>query len=486
MKVLLINPGFHYSNPFLQVTKPLGILYLAAHARANSSHELGILDCRDAKEITQLAPEKYWYGISIDETLRQVEERGPDVVGISCLFSRKKDDFFAVARAIVERFPDKIMVAGGTYPSLSPEDVISSGLFHYCVIGEAEDTFLKLLNAIDAGAPPDSIDGIAFKKEDGTMVKNPKTTFIENLDSIPFPARDLINYDGYLTRKSVLHGLGLKRVASILTSRSCPNRCNFCSMFEVHGPRWRARSPENVVAEIIELKEKFGVQEFFVMDDNFTFKKKRVLRFCEELEKSGLKIKWNTPNGIAIKTLDREVLVAMKKAGCASICIAIETGDEELRNKVIGKRLSDEKIEEVARAASDIGLFTTAFYIIGMPGETDESFEKTIEQIRSIPLNGVAAAFANPLPVTQLYDECNKNNWNILQSDEHNDNIFYKPYITTEDFSEEKLIEREKRFYRTFIKARFLTIIKDTLLMRNGLLYPPFLLRIIKDRLLRV
>ena len=176
----------------------------------------------------------------------------------------------------------------------------------------------------------------------------------------------------------------------------------------------------------------------------------------------------------------------MKAAGCKNICIAIESGDEELRNDVIGKRLSNRKIKEVTNLSARLGIHTTAFYIIGMPGETEERFERTLDQIRTLPLNGVAAAFANPMPGTRLYEQCIKNKWTILQADEEKDNVLYKPYIVTEDFSEKDLILREKRFYKTFIRSKFFTILKDALLLRNGLLRPSFLLRIVKDRLRRV
>jgi magnesium-protoporphyrin IX monomethyl ester (oxidative) cyclase len=409
----------------------------------------------------------------------------PDVVGITCMFSKKKEDFLDCIRVIRERFPTIKIVAGGTYPSLFPEEVMQTGLVDYCVIGEGEMSFLRLLDVLrDHKAKPFDLDGIAYMTNGGYVLA-PKQYFIEELDLIPFPARDLINYEAYITRKSVLHGLGLRRSASILTSRSCPNRCNFCSMYRVHGPRWRGRSAGNVIAEIAHLVNEFGISDLFVMDDNFTFKRDRIVEICNGIIQSGLKIRWNTPNGISINTLDEELLKLMKRSGCKSICVAIETGDEELRNKVIGKRLSDAKIDEVARSAAKVGIFVTAFYIIGMPGETRDKFERTLEQIVTLPLNGVAAAFANPLPGTKLYQDCIDNGWSLLGRDAVRDNALYEPFIITEDFSEKELTRREKEFYHTFIRNKFFTIIKDTLLMRNLLLYPPFLMRIVKDRLFR-
>lgn len=483
LRVALLNPSFIYQTPHLQMTEPLGILYLASYLRSYSTHQVTVVDSIDSGHVRKLGPGRYLYGLTEEEMLARLAVIRPDVIGITCLFSRKKDDFYAAARAIKVRFPDVRLVAGGTYPSLFPEEVIASGLFAYAVIGEGEESFTALLDAMAAGVTPEGMDGLAYAEGKEIRVV-PKENYIHNLDAIPFPARDLIRYERYRDSKSVLHGLGLKRSASILTSRSCPNRCNFCSMFKIHGGKWRSRSATNVVEEIKELKERYAIEHLFIMDDNLTFNKPRMLEICSLLTEANLGIRWNTPNGIAIRNLDKPVLTAMKKAGCTSICVAIETGDEDLRNTVIGKHLKDDKIREVTEAARELGLFVVAFYIIGMPGETEEKFAKTLEQLRTLPLNGAAAAFANPLPGTRLFEDCQKFGYTILRCDS-DDNIFYRPYIVTQEFTEDELIQREKRFYRTFMRAKFFTILKDALLMRNGLLYPPFLMRILRDRLLR-
>lgn len=483
----MINPSFIYQTPWLQITEPLGLLYLASYLREFTEHEIFVIDATDNKYVSKLEDGRYWYGISQEQMIDRLSEIQPDLIGISCMFSRKKSDFYSCAKVIREFFPNAIMLGGGTYPSLFPKEVLESDYFDYALLGEAEESFVELVDKISNNKKDfDTIDGIAYEK-DGEFIVNEKQYFISDLDKIPPPARDLINYDAYLTRKSILHGLGLKKSASILTSRSCPNRCNFCSMFRIHGPRWRGRSAKNVFEEMKDLNQNYGVKEFFIMDDNFTFQKDRVMDLCNMIIDSKMKIRWNTPNGISIRTLDKELLSTMKKAGCKSICVAIESGDEELRNKVIGKKLHDWQIKNALDAAREVGIFTTAFYIMGMPGETAEKFENTLKQVRELPVNGVAAAFANPLPGTKLYDDCIKNNWTILNPDEslRDENILYKPYIITSDFSEEDLLQREKMFYRTFMKYKFFTIIKDTILFRNGLLYPPFLLRILKDRILR-
>ncbi len=242
MRVILINPPFTYNTPWMQVTEPLGILYLASYLREYTNHKIDVLDCLANRLITRTERDTFWYGLSIDDMLSEIERFSPDVVGISCMFSRKKDVFLSCSREIKARFPNVIVVAGGTYPSLFPEEVVASGFIDYCVIGEGESSLMRLLGALQNGnKAPRDIDGLAYSDK-GKSYVHEKASFITNLDEIPFPARDLINYEAYVTRRSVLYGLGLRRSASILTSRSCPNRCNFCSMFRIHGPRWRGRS----------------------------------------------------------------------------------------------------------------------------------------------------------------------------------------------------------------------------------------------------
>ena len=486
MRILLINPGFEYQTPWLQIAEPLGLLYLSSYIRQYARHEVAVLDCVANSLVEKRAPHRYWYGLSGDRMLDRVAEYQPDIVGISCLFSRKKKGLFECAAQIKARFPEIAVVAGGTYPTLFPEETIRSGFIDYCILGEGERSVVEFLDLLSAGdlRQLDSMQGVAFRRE-GEVVVNPRREYISDLDTIPFPARDLIDYESYLTRRTVMYGLGLRRAASILTSRSCPNRCSFCSMFRIHGDRWRGRSPRNVVDEIVELQARYGVQHLFVMDDNFSFQKDRAMAICEGILAAKIKIRWNTPNGLSIKTLDAELLRMMKRAGCANICVAIESGDEELRNKVIGKRLSNSKIVEALAAARQTGMPVTAFYIIGMPGETEEKFENTLRQIRELPLNGAAASFANPLPGTQLHAQCVANQYTVLDNDECSANALYRPYIITPDFSEADLVRREKRFYRTFIRAKWLTILWDTIRFRNGLLYPPFLMRMIKERLFR-
>ena len=487
MKVLLINPSFTYENQWLQITEPLGILYLASYLKKYSNHTIEVLDCISSRNVIKLSKYKYWYGLSYKEILSKISICQPDIVGLTCLFSKKRDDFLYCARVIRGNYPNIILLAGGTYPSLFPNEVMQTGLFDYCIIGEGEQSLKRLADFIadsKSNKMVEEIDGLAYTKKNNIII-NPKKYFINDLDSIPFPSRDLIDYENYITRKTILHGLGINRSASILTSRSCPNRCNFCSMFKIHGSKWRGRSAQNIINEILHLKELYNIKDFFIMDDNFTFNRNRIIELCNILIEKKIKINWNTPNGVSTNTLDEEILLLMKKSGCYSICIAIETGNEELRNKVIGKRLTNKKIEEVTECCRKIGLLVNAFYIIGMPGENKDNFKSTIEQIKKLHLNGVAAAFANPLPGTKLYQDCLKNNWTILNSDERVDNVLYRPFIITSDFSEKELILRERRFYRTFFRSKFFTIIKDTMLFRNKLLYPPFLLRIIKDRLFR-
>ncbi|MBP7652112.1 radical SAM protein [Candidatus Dependentiae bacterium] len=482
-KILLINPGFEFESGNFYLMEPIGLLYISSYLKKklSDSVDVNIIDAVSETGVKKKI-NHYQYGLTIHEIADKVNEINPDMVGLTNMFSMRKSEMFRLAEIIKKKNKEIKITVGGIYPTIFPELTLKSEYIDYLIIGEGEESFAQLIKNIINNSPLNNIDGIGYKQNKNIVI-NPKSIFINNLDEIPFPDRESINFNFYNNYKMKLYGLGFKRKASIITSRSCPNRCSFCSMYLSHGPKWRSRSAENVVDEILYLKKHFLIDELFVMDDNFSFDKNRTIQICEKIIKQNIKIKWNTPNGLSAKTLDLETLQIMKKSGCHRICIAIESGDSYIRNKIIGKGISDEKIKEVVENANKAGLSIFAYYIIGMPGETEESFNKTISQIKELKLNGVATSFATPLAGTKLFDECVKNNYFI--KNELCDSKFNIPIIETPDFNRADLIRREKIFYFEFLKAHFFKIIIDAFLKKNDLLNFTFLKRIFYDKLLK-
>jgi anaerobic magnesium-protoporphyrin IX monomethyl ester cyclase len=315
MKILLIQPPMViYPFETHSVPFPLGLAYMAA-VLENEGYTVEILDCilenwnKPAKE-----DGKEYYGLSYKDIDREIRKRRPDIVGISCLFSSQWKHMKEIAK-IAKKYDCKVVV-GGAHPSSEVMSTIKNRNIDFVIIGEGEYTMLNIVKSIENAYNFRKIDGIAFRSNRKVVI-NPKTKFIENLDELPFPAYHLLSMKKYFQAKRP-HGTEVVKPPSIamITSRGCPRNCVFCSIHTIWGWRWRARSPEKVVDEIEFLVKNYGANEINFEDDNISLDKERMERICDEIIKRKLKIKWTTPNGIAIMTLDKKLLYKMKKSGC--------------------------------------------------------------------------------------------------------------------------------------------------------------------------
>jgi radical SAM superfamily enzyme YgiQ (UPF0313 family) len=182
-------------------------------------------------------------------------------------------------------------------------------------------------------------------------------------------------------------------------------------MFEVMGTKWRARSADKVVDEIEYIYNNLGQKHFSFMDDNVTFNKSRMMDICNQIKNRGLDIEFETPNGISVKTLDEELLDTMVSAGFVRTYFAIESGSEYIRNKVMKKYLSDEKIYEVVELTKKYPqLDVNAFFIIGLPEETKETLEDTYNMIKKINFKKTLVKNIVPYPGTPLYEQVMRDN----------------------------------------------------------------------------
>jgi len=413
-KVLLINPptlrdlAVTYDNYF-----PLGLLSLATVLKDNGidSRMLDVNNYYYMKEYNQDILDKYIE----DRLYSYVEEYNPDIIGIGCLFTGAFKSLKVIASRLKSRFPKIPIVIGGIHPTIFARDILKKyNCIDYVVIGEGESSFLELVKSLVGGDnPSEETDGLAFRHKQEIKL-NPKRKFINKLDQLPFVDYSMLDdieeyhnmdtSDWYSPKN-----LRIAQPFPIVTSRSCPHRCPFCSMWLVHGPKIRYRSPDNVLAELEYLYKEYGVNYFRFMDDNLTFDRQRILDICRGIVKRNMNIQFDTPNGVAVNGLDKEVVEAMAKAGMTRVSIAIESGSEYIRNKIMRKNLSREKIYEVAGICAEYEhLFITGYFIIGMPQETRETLTQTYEMIKSLPLDNAAVNFVTPYPGTELFTYCIK------------------------------------------------------------------------------
>ncbi|MFH1093331.1 MAG: cobalamin-dependent protein [Candidatus Omnitrophota bacterium] len=456
-KILLIQPPCTISKSYTkEIQPPLGLGYIAAVLEGN--YEVKILDAVVEGWHTQIleGKDRFRYGLSFKEIEKAILEYNPDVVGISCLFSMQAHNAHKVAQLAKQVNKAMITIMGGAHPSVQAEQVLGDENIDYVVLGEGEYTVLKLLDHVKEGKDLSLVDGIGYRKNKDIII-NKKTTFIENLDELPFPARHLLNMEKYF-KINMPHGVTTRRSPNtpMITSRGCPAECIFCAIHPIWGKKFRARSPENVIQEIKHLKQEYGVKEIQFEDDNLTFDKKRALKIFDLMISVNLEMLWTTPNGVALWAMDEAMLLKMKESGCYRLCLAIESGDQDVLHKIINKPLDLKKAEHLITLAHKYGFETDAFFVIGFPGETKEQIKKTFKFGRGLKVSNVLYYIATPYPGTRLYDVCVNGNY-LVKDFQINSLGVKKGVISTPEFTPaelEKMVSREKLVFLMMLVFR--------------------------------
>ncbi|MCK4268651.1 MAG: cobalamin-dependent protein [Actinomycetia bacterium] len=451
-KVLLIQPPYtiHKADP-KGCQPPLGLAYLAS-VLENSGFEVKILDAIVDGFDTEISVGNNFirYGLDFDKIQSASGEFAPDIIGISSLFSCQYSNALTVAEILKKDFPDSKIVMGGAHPSATCEEILKNECVDFVILGEGEYSFRDLIAALNSGQSLINIDGLAYKA-DGEIRVNPKTSFIQDLDKLPFPARHLLDMEKYFQINRP-HGTTSKLTpnTSLIMSRGCPARCIFCSIHGIWGRKFRARSPENVVDEIEFLVKTYGIKELQFEDDNLTFDKERAVKIFQLMIERELGLEWTTPNGVAAYRLDDELIEAMQKSGCYRACLAIESGDSQVLHKIIKKPLQLEKVKPLVKKFRDVGIAVDGFFVVGFPGETREQIKRTFRFATQAGFDNVNFFFATPYKGTELYDLCEENK--LLSSDfDYSRLKVGNAHISTTEFSTaelEKLVALETFKYR--------------------------------------
>jgi len=446
--LVLINPPVTYSKTEVggTITPPLGIAYLAAYAREKGI-PVKVIDAVGEKpeQITQWKNYSL-RGMTFEEILAEIPKE-TKLVGVSNLFTFS----FPIVEGLLKKVKKQGIktVVGGAHPSAVPEEVLKSSSIDYVIISEGEESLVALYDYVIGRRRTLNIDGIGYKVK-GKIKINPKKHFIKDLDSLPYPARDLLPMKNYWKTREA-HGPTKDRWTPILSSRGCPYNCTFCTS-PLWNFCWRARSPENVVNEIEYCVRKMGIREFHFEDENMTLDKKRLLDICKEIIRRDLNITWQTPNGIRASVTDEEMLEAMNKSGCTHITVAPESGSERVLNEIINKKQNLESVERVVTTANKLGMRTAAFFILGLPGETKDDLEKTVEfgkKLAKLGLDEVDFGLFVPLPGSELYKHLEKEDLEKLKEANYMEDlskaISWSKYVT-----DEELKNYRRRAYLSF------------------------------------
>lgn len=404
-KVLLVNPFLTvYPDDPSGINPPLGLAYLASFLESkNVLVKIVDIAAEGINQKVQIG-NKIRYGLGEKEIQERIKNYSPQVVGISCQSTLHAKDAHETAKLIKKVNKNILVVMGGAHPSAVPEEVLTDRNVDIVVRGEGEITLWEVVKNYSKKKNWIEIKGISWKK-DNKIIHNPGRGYIKNLDSLPFPSRRFLPMDIYFQESQKGTSYSMKsHVVTMITSRGCPGDCIYCAVKTVWGKCWRGRSPENVVDEIETLILDYKAEEIHFLDDSISVDKRRLAGICDEIIERKLKIKWTTPNGIAVWLLDKNLLLKMKKSGCYRLTFGLESGNKEILKDFIGKNYDYQYAREIISFASKIGLWTVGTFIIGFPYETRPQIEDTINFAVSTDFDFAVFYIANPFPGTPMYE----------------------------------------------------------------------------------
>ena len=382
--IALINPGNAWSPNRVE---PLGLLYIAA-VLEQAGHNVDVFDLNAEK-------------VRSRELMRKVANA--DIVGIGGMITEEKE-ILRLVRIVKEADSRTLVVLGGPMATSKPRELLQTSLADFIVMGEGERTIVDLILAIERNSNLEDIKGIAYRDKGRVAITEP-VEYIEDLDSIPFPARHLLNMDWYLGNDFVNYNIdvtefGNVKSTDLITSRGCPYSCTFCFK-GMWGRKWRARSAENIVKEIKLLYEKYGANGFFFHEDLFVLDHKRVFDVCRLIRQEGLKVIWYCNGRVDLMTKD--LLEVMYGAGCRGIAYGIESGNQRILDS-IKKKTTLEQVRNTIKWTKEANINVCGYFMLGMLGETKANIEETLSFARELDLGMYDFTLTTPYPGTELYD----------------------------------------------------------------------------------
>lgn len=409
MHVMLVYPPltiYGEDSTAPQIRPPLGLLYLAAVCERDG-HIVTFLDCLahclDKREATPDGGTRY--GLSQADIAQAVRDAAPDVVGVSAMFTAFSKDAHDIAQTVKSVQADTPIIVGGMHASTLPHEMLRDKNIDYLVLGEGEATFSALLRALENKEDVSSVAGIALRDGDGQPMLTTARERLKALDDLPLPARHLIDLHAYsaVAENEPDNYIMRHPYTTVSTSRGCVKRCVYCAAHNVWRNRFIPRSAENVLDEIEYLVTTYGIREVHFLDDNASLDRKRFMAICQGILDRGLDITWACPTGMAIWTLDEEVLQLMKRSGCYKICFGIESGDPDTQ-RFIRKKLDLDQAKKVITLASNMGFWLQSTFIIGFPYETREQILRTIDYAVESRNDFVNFLLLTPYPGTEVFN----------------------------------------------------------------------------------
>lgn len=340
--------------------------------------------------------------VTMDELLSDVEKFCPDVLVLNTGFPSIDGDM-AVAKNIKEKFPGVKLVSFGVFFTLLEKKSMDSYPFvDFGIIGEPEETFRELLQLLSQGKDDfNNIKGLTYRTSAGVQVSGIRP-LVEELDTIPYPARDLLKNGRYRLPHNN------KTFTLVNSARGCPFNCIYCIVTPYYGKKVRKHSIDYIIQEIKDCQSRYGIEEFLFWEEVFSLDKRFVAELCDELIKNQLNINWAATT--RTDTLDEETLRKMKEAGCYLLGLGIESGNQEILDNA-KKKQTIEGIRKAVEMCKRVQLQTMGHFIFGLPGETKETAQKTIDFMLDLGLDFMQAYCAVPYPKTEFGNLAREKGW---------------------------------------------------------------------------
>lgn len=428
MEITFINPPQTDSKyKFMGVVAPpLGISYMAA-VLENHGFDVKILDA--------LALDMTWK--DLENSIRKIS---PDIIAITAL-TPTINQAMKTAEIAKNTCPQSIIVMGGYHPTFNYERILETGQVDVVIRGEGEYTMLELVETLNKGGDISKVKGIAFDK-----TVTPTRPYIKDLDSLPFPARHLLPMDHYK-----LFNMDTK-MATIVSSRGCPMQCSFCASASLHGDKMRLRSVTNVVDEMEHLINEHNVETIAFMDDTFTLNKRRVEGICNEIKNRELKVFWGCT--ARVDSLSSDILRKMRESGCIAIFMGVESADQQILDD-INKKTDLNKIINAFQISRKEKIRTIASVVLGMPGDTKNSIQKTVKFVKELKPSYAIFSLATPYPGTRFYQETFDNN--LIKVKDWSKYTLITPVLETMELSLDELKKlRNKAFINFYLRPGYI------------------------------
>ncbi len=420
MKILFVMPSLdngYWKKLGKKVgpkSEPLSLLYIATYLN-KSGHHAEVVDCEAE-------------GISLEELESKIQAGSYDVVGVAMLTAMYSQSV-AVCTFVKKINPAIKVVVGGSHANLRPKETAEKeDSIDVVTVGEAELTFMELIEVFQGRKELKDVQGIAYKdKKTGEVTVTEGRPKVQDLDFFPIPDRGLLNMKLY--RPSVSYYRRLPAY-TMVTTRGCPYRCTFCATAKTG---YRMHSVPRVIEEMRILVEDFGAKEILLRDDTFTLNRKRTLELCDAIIAAGFhkKITWDCITRANL--VDKELLVKMKEAGCWGMHFGVEGGTQKLIDAV-NKDITLEVIKNAFTLCREIGIETRGYFMVGMPGSTPEDDLVTIEFAKEVDPDWAQFTISTPYPGTQLFEEAEQ--WGKFHTD-FND---WDKYLTWSGFGDDELV----------------------------------------------